>query len=747
MKNIFRYIAVFVAFSAATLTSGIFAYGQTSPKQNLPEGTYLEDNGIAFAKRATVNDNGTYTIDLESFVTGEVTQTFEAVPVDVVLVLDVSGSMSDHIKSYTYTVATHTNITADYGGWTDNQKNTNPARYYKYGDDYYPVYIGRGGTQYNRHYFLFFTVKGVRYHINSNGQIVTEEPTNVTSSSSNLWPSSVTLYSRDNGTDTGVSKMEALQTAVNAFINQIAHNDLYEDDTDDKPRSTPLGNQISIVKFGLARYYGGTASITNPGNHFCNDPGWGQQWDEGTQSNSRPYNCTEVVVGFTPTATKSDVTILTDAVSGLVASGATAADYGMNLARLLINSLDQDPTRANSNKTVVFFTDGAPTHGSQFDDDVADDAIDYANSIKTKTYGEGEDATHPSVFSVGVFDGGATSQISTFMTNVSSGGDYFMDASGGTAEDLKAIFTAIAHSAGGSGNTQVSGGSSVTVDIVSSSFSVPKGFEDNPAGAVTVLVAPCNGKTTIGGKEYFTFGTAKAPSDYGFSISPSISESDNKVSTTGFDYSENWCGPDPTSDTGWHGYKQIIRFIISVNDDAVGGPDVATNESESGIYLEGSDKPLITFNRPTVKLPVQIWIQKQGLRPGDSAVLTLSKAPFAENFNPATATWTNFTKVVVSYDDMEVDDDGNPTGLVKIVGLDPDYYYRLKEDAWAFGYTYQYGGVQYTVGDNVQNPFIFVNVPKEVKYDEASLRNVFAEKTAASGGSEGGESGESGEGN
>ena len=104
-----------------------------------------------------------------------------------------------------------------------------------------------------------------------------------------------------------------------------------------------------------------------------------------------------------------------------------------------------------------------------------------------------------------------------------------------------------------------------------------------------------------------------------------------------------------------------------------------------------------------------------------------------ENFNPETATWENFTKVVVSYEDMykEVDEQGNPTGLVKIVGLDPDYFYKLKEDAWAFGYTYQDGGIQYTVGDNVQNPFVFVNVPKPVKYDEASLRNVFKEKKAA----------------
>ena len=78
--------------------------------------------------------------------------------------------------------------------------------------------------------------------------------------------------------------------------------------------------------------------------------------------------------------------------------------------------------------------------------------------------------------------------------------------------------------------------------------------------------------------------------------------------------------------------------------------------------------------------------------------------------------------MVVNYNDMD------ENGMVKIVGLNPDFFYKLKEDAWAFGYTYQDGGIQYTVGDNVENPFVFVNVPKELKFDEATARNVFKEK-------------------
>ncbi len=731
MNNIFKYIASFVA-----LLSGLAVCAQ-----NLPSGVYLEENGVAYAKRAVINNDGTYTIDLETFVTGEVTTTYEAVPVDVVLVLDVSGSMNDEISStQSYVEAS---VTALYGYDYDNYSPT--SYYYKYNDNYYPLYIGRGGSMGNRRYYLFFrdNTNTARY-INTSGQVVNNQPTNVTSQYTNLLNSNVQLYTSQT---INVTKMDALKTAVQAFIDQIAHNDLYEDDTYAHPRAQALGNQISIVKFAEPTYYSSSTSWVNgnsttptiePGNHFpeYRESGGNYQYRNFSTNYYEPasysrYNCTEVLKGFTLTGNEQNVTSLKSAVSSIIEAGSTAADYGMNLARLLIDR--PEVSARNSNKVVVFFTDGAPTHASNFDQTVANTAVQHANSIKGITYGSGENATHPIIYSVGIFTSTVSGNVNTFMTNIATDASHYVNASGGTAEDLKDIFTAIAHSSGGSGNAQVTGQSTLTVDVVSSSFSVPKGFEQNPANAVTVLVAPCTGITTIGGHDYLTFGQAKAPTEYGLAvITPSISEADNKVSTTGFDYSGNWCGPDASSPTGYHGYKQIIRFVITVNDDAVGGPAVETNTSGSGIYLPGSDKPLVEFNIPTVKLPVQIWIQKVGLQDGDNAVFTLARTPFVENFDPATAVWEDWgTKIVVGPDDYDP-----VTGiyLKKQVGLNPDYYYRIKEDAWAFGYTYQLGGVQYTFGDTIQNPFVFTNTPNNKKYDESSVRNTFKERTSTSSG-------------
>ena len=751
MNNTFKYIAALVAFSAAALMSGL-----TTNAQNLKAGTYLEENGIAYAKSATLLEGtaNQYTIDLKTFVTGKITQTYEVHPADIVLVLDVSGSMSENITGYNYNAANHTTISAGNNGWGyNNTKTTN--YWYKYEDAYYAVSIGRGGTYGNRHYFLFFTVNGTRLYINDSGQVVTNEPSNHTSANSDLWNSSVTLYTR---TTTTTSKMDALKTAVKAFIDQIAHNDLYEDDTNSKPREEALGNRISIVKFGLPAYNGRTdwptdeadqLALLTAGDHYAN-----YTYSGGTISNIRDYgtysngkaNVSEVVATFTPTAQGSDVTALKRTVDGLRAAGSTAADYGMKLAYELVKRIGDD--RSDSRKTIVFFTDGEPNHSTGFVTSVANAALSNSHSLKeityTETYIEDEQektrTVHPSVFSVGVFDDTPTTggNLDNYMNYISSNypdasamnsagtkdaDTFYMDASGGSADDLKEIFEAIAHNAGGTGNAQLSGGSSVVVDVVSSSFTAPKNASD-----VTVLLAPCNGVQTIDGKEYLTFGDAKAPTEYGFSgVSADTDPETNMVSSTGFDFSENWCGPDPTSPTGYHGYAQILRFVVTVNEDAVGGPQVETNDEESGIYLDGSDEPLVKFNRPNVKIPVQIWIQKAGLQGEDSAVFTLARAPFAENFDPKTATWESITKIVIGPDDLDP-----ATGLYikKQVGLDPDYFYRIKEDAWAFGYQYQYGGTLYTVGDEVVNPFKFENTPKNKKFDEAQARNIFNEKPA-----------------
>ena len=737
MKRTIKYIIASIAISTSALMSGGNAIAQ-----NLPANVYLEQDGICFRKTATQDETNAsiYHIDLEAFVKGNVSYTESADPSDIVLVLDVSGSMAENITSYVYTAATTpTNVTYNNRNNNLNSNTQSNQRYVKFGDDYYRVQVGssqvsEGHWEWNgliptwvpavTAYYLYFQVGNTQYYISNSGEIGTTRPTNVTDNTTNLLSSNVQLYTRSQST---MTRLQALKEASEAFISEVVKNAKY--DKRGVARTTPLDNRIAIVKFG-----GNGGDNT----YYNNDA---TAWEEDGNGNhtypNSSYNYTEVVRGLKSVLT--DSTDLKSAINSLTASGATAADHGMVLAKNIIDNIPADRT---SNKTVVFFTDGAPTHGSNFQETVALAAISTSNEIKDITYGEGKDETHPLVFSVGTFSSkpATTSDEYHFMDRLSSnfldattltGGtrqssEFYKDASGGSA-DLKAIFKAIAGSASNPGST-IGTSSAVTVDVVTSSFSVPSNAED---AELEVLVAPCVGtvSATYEGvtKEYLAFGDPVSPEDVAGmgSITATIDSTTNTVSTTGFDFSTNFCGPDEsTTPVTYRGWKQIIRFKITVNDDAVGGPNVATNENESGIYVDGAQ--IAEFNRPTVKLPVQIWIQKSGLQGEDSAVFTLARAPYSPNFNPKEAEWENITKIVVGPDDYDPE-----TGfyLKKQIGLNPDYFYRIKEDAWAFGYQYQDGGILYTVGDEVVNPFVFDNTPKNKKFDEAQARNIFKEKT------------------
>ena len=91
-----------------------------------------ETTGAKLVKTAKYDPaDGKYTITPESWVTGEVTPD-STKPMDIVLLLDVSGSMEETIENYTYTAT-------ESRGWSCEDIE-NGSYYYLAGDGkYYPV--------------------------------------------------------------------------------------------------------------------------------------------------------------------------------------------------------------------------------------------------------------------------------------------------------------------------------------------------------------------------------------------------------------------------------------------------------------------------------------------------------------------------------------------------------------------------------------------------------------------------------
>lgn len=654
MKNSLKYIATCFTFYASMLVSGGTALAQP----------YQVVNGIGFNKTATDNEDGTFTIDLEAFVMGKVAG--EVQPSDIALVLDLSGSMLDSAGDGTYIKPTKISYALVRDRQVDKSTKKGFDYYYKDGDTYYKFNIGThryelpNGSGRSTRYYIYYTKNSVNYYLGANGA----EAVTMFNESTETWTQAGIEHSV---TSTGATllwdmtnvyrtmdKLELLKDASIKFVNTIADNNPTEGES----------HMVAIVIFS------------------------------GTSSSE-----TRTVKDFTSIATGKDELI--SAIQGLRTGSDTRTDLGVNVAITDFNNL---AGRDRMPDFMVVFTDGNPGT-STFDSGVASDAIN-----ATKPFKE----AGGTVFAVGMI-ANASSDTHTFMNRLSSNyphasgmtgdagtpdpqGGYYIQANGA---NLTSIFENIAQQASAV-NTAVTAEAAVTVDVVTTSFDAPTN-----ASAVSVKVAPCIGEE--GG--YLIFGEPKTAEEYGLPHITVNPIQDNTVSTTGFDYSGNFCGPDGQG--GYTGYKQIISFVITINDSATGGPSVATNAPTSGIYI--NDEQLLPFNIPHVKVPVQIWIEKRGLVGDDSAVFTIyySKSP--------SGPWTHFTKVVLNNSVELKSALGYP--MVKITGLEPTNYYRIKEDAWSWSYTVD-NPVRYT-SEVINNPFIFVNTPRDIKETEDGVRNVF----------------------
>ena len=727
MKNIFKFITLGIALLAGTVAANAQ--------------TWNTEGGVSTAKTVSAPDeNGLYTITLETYATGESSITETGIPVDIVLVLDVSGSMNQNMTSYTYTARNSQEY--NYNGYTTNY-------YYLHTDgQYYEVQRERPYVGTQRRYRLYYTVGNTRYYLSGTG-VTTTAPTNVTGGGTTIWTG--VLYSRSSNTQ---SKLAALKTAVTAFVNEVHHNSLY--DTKGKIRETPLDNQISIVKFANDLYYGSESSIAE-GNHRATI---GSDSHSGTYEGS---NYTEVLKQFKDVSTDAGVNSLLQqnqgGVNALNSGGATAAHYGMRKAKYLLDTVKD----RESNKVVVFFTDGIPSWTS-WENDFANGAIDAANDIKKSTDEGGYGAV---VYTIGVFDnlGQDATRATNYMnyvssnypeaesmTNPHSGSDqgYYQDASDA---DLTAIFKDIASSASQSDATV--NASTQIRDVVSNSFIIPEGAS---ADDVTFYVMDItedglgweNQQTPTGVTAVFKTATGsdgverEMLSVEGFDFTLDDIRDEDGFTTR--ENMGNFVGEryKPDGSTFWAGRKLVIEFKVQANGEATGGDGSATNHPDSGVYVYNPDTDTYTninsYPVPHTTLPLIIKIKKDGLRHGESATFEIHMCePLKDDdgkilYNaigkprPDTTTEKNWSKVILTNKGA----DGDPVEKV-LMALDPHYVYSIVEDDWAWSYTLSGSGTTLTTSEVEVNPFVFHNTEKEgvAKHAEAVSINHFA--TSAEG--------------
>lgn len=269
------------------------------------------------------------------------------VPLDIVLVLDVSGSMNDP-DSYeaVYKLDTRESYYVLVNGEYVEVKHDKSGWYYSSWLDRVYVIPKDSAEDKNRNHVQFYSA---------------------------------------------TTKMDLLKTAVNGFIEKAAEKNDNLSDTNKQSR-------ISLVKFAGDKN-------NKVGNDTYKDGGY-------------TYNYTQIVHGYkayTTAEDESNRTELQNLVNALNPAGATQADHAMDHAKQLVSPEKPSDNNAlnpreNAKKIVIFFTDGEPTSGNEFQDRVANKAIRTAKGIKSDA----------DIYTIGVFkdaDASVTGSTDWWWTN------------------------------------------------------------------------------------------------------------------------------------------------------------------------------------------------------------------------------------------------------------------------------------------------------------------------------------------
>ena len=622
---------------------------------------YAEDGsnnkGIEISKTATANKDGSYTITLEAYATGSkvISEITKDVPTDIVLVLDQSGSMDDPFSRTTedswvsygkqknsdnydirmnseswyatenlyhkladgsyvevsvdrtseavqdyvvwsnarnsgcynsyYTIYTNTEegykeVTVNRSGSSGNRRNytyvytlndgTTVTRT-STGDNGNPPYtICRVQDTYEYTYEYYYTVNGVRTTIGeqSKGEDTVFD---------------VEFYKKVSA-GTSITALEALQNAVRNFAGAVENKAAGKDGvlgTDDD-----INHRVAVV---------GYASRADANNPWINT----ELFIGANQHNYNVDAKNYYNQAFQNMNTPEGQANIQASIGALDANGATYTDYGMEMANGI---LDAYPLTNNEqrNRVIILFTDGFPGRNTDnFNTTAANTAISHANTAKgngTTVYTvgifSGADAT-----SAGNVNGNNTQKANWFMQQVSSNNgtprtpSYYLSAA--DADSLNSIFQQISDQieTGGSSSTLTS--DAVVKDIISPQFTLPEGATTS---SITLETYRCTGKN---GSDYTWSKNTDA-------MGATATISGNQVNVTGFNFSENYVGTvTENGSISYRGNKLVISFKVEPKAGFLGGNDVYTNTS-AGIYENGSaENPLLTFDRPTVNVPIK----------------------------------------------------------------------------------------------------------------------------------------------
>lgn len=626
----------------ALIVPGTRAYADNEP-----------DSGMKISKTATANADGSYTITLEAFATGYkvITEQKTDIPTDIVLVIDQSGSMNDPIGGYTYTayrtggynsrnyhndeyyplrhnggsenlwhklnnneyIAVSVEQKMVYtaiSGWSNRKYYDNQNSLYclvsgEYksvavrsqghllsADEYWYTVDGQqilyttGDSSipnFGQYAPLYQSVKKYTYSYTLNGVTTVIEESFGDGSSPDTQ-----FYRRDYSSSAGGTRLNALKNAATTFANAVAAKAAGADGDISTPADN-VNHRIAVVGFASGQYYNGTNYNYGNTEVFVGS----NQYKYGSAAQGQYGNA------FQDMNTSTGVGNVSASIGALSAEGGTLINLGLEMGNGIFgaNPIAEGEKR---NRVVIVFSDGVPGWKG-YDSNTANSAITQAGTAKN-TYGA-------TVYSIGIFpgadatsagnqNGNETEKANWFMQRVSSNTQYPQSPSyylsAADAGTLNSIFQQISDQIETGGTTSTLTSDAVVKDIISPQFTLPAG---TTAANITVETYACTGKNA---NDDYTWSNNNS------TMGATASISGDQVNVTGFNFSENYVGTVTEGDSvTYRGHKLVISFKVQPKAGFLGGNEVYTNTS-AGIYENGSaENPLLTFDRPTVNVPIK----------------------------------------------------------------------------------------------------------------------------------------------